>query len=105
MEMVRVIRFGHGMITLFFLSCIGYLYFCDITNQVSFWTYLVAASLLAEGLVVSLNHGECPLGAVHRKYGDQKTFFELLMPKAMAKRAVPFFGVITGIGMLALILR
>ncbi len=103
--MVKVIRLGHGIITLFFLSCIGYLYYSDFSNHVGLLTYLAVAALLVEGLVVSLNHGECPLGGLHRRYGDQKTFFELLMPKALAKRAVPIFGVIAGIGMLALILR
>ena len=96
--MILLIRSIHGLITLYFLSCIGLIYYAGITRQASVLAYLAAASLVIEGIVVILNHGDCPLGAVHHRVGDDKTFFELFLPRLMAKRAAPVIGIVAMIG-------
>jgi hypothetical protein len=48
--------------------------------------------------VVGLNGGDCPLGAVHKRVVDDRTFFELFLPHRYAKRAVPFFTFVTLVG-------
>ncbi len=101
--MVFLIRSIHGVITLYFLTCIGLIYYSGITNRLSTWAYLAALSTVIEGLVVYFNHGVCPLGKLHHQFGDEKTFFELFVPPHLAKRAVPFFGVVTCIGVLMLV--
>jgi len=100
--LILLIRSIHGLITLYFLSCIGLIYYADISRQASILAYLAAASLVIEGIVVTLNHGDCPLDAVHHRVGDDKTFFELFLPKPLAKSAVPVLGVVAiiGIGLL-----
>jgi hypothetical protein len=95
---IVLIRSIHGLITLYFLSCIGLIYYAGITDQASVWAYLAAASLVIEGIIVSLNHGDCPLGSIHHRVGDDKTFFELFLPKSLAKRSVPVLGIIAMIG-------
>jgi gamma-glutamyl-gamma-aminobutyrate hydrolase PuuD len=45
------------------------------------------------------------LGFIHHKVGDEKTFFELLLPRKAAKQAVPVLGIIAGIGIALLLLR
>mgnify|MGYP005832487543 CR=1 FL=1 len=102
--MVHLIRFIHGAITVFFLSCLAYIYYAGITNQVGLLVYIAAALLVLEGVVVVLNRGDCPLGAIHNRLGDHKTFFELFLPRPLAKRAVPFLGVIAAIGILLVLL-
>ncbi len=103
--MVYFIRTIHGAITFYFLSCLVWIYYSVISNTPNTLAYVAAASLFLEGLIVSLNHGDCPLGFIHHKYGDQKAFFELFLPKPLAKKAVPFLGVISllGIGLLFVI--
>ncbi len=101
--MVLLIRTIHGLITAFFVSCIVYVYYAGITNQPTLWAYLAMAALTIEGLVVVFNGGDCPLGPLHHRYGDNKAFFELLMPKKMAKRAVPVLGCVALVGFLLLI--
>jgi hypothetical protein len=67
---------------------------------------LAACSLAFEGVVVfALNSGDCPLIHIQRKIGDDKPFFELLLPPRLAKQAVPFFAGITMVVLLALLLR
>jgi hypothetical protein len=101
--MVVLIRSMHGLITAYFLACIGMIYYSALTNRPTLWAFLAALSLMIEGLVVYLNNGDCPLGKLHQHYGDEKAFFELIMPAPLAKRAVPFFGSISIIGILLLV--
>jgi len=103
MAIVYLIRTVHGVISLFFLSCLAYIYYAGITDRPTMWAYFAVMALLVEGLVVFVNHGDCPLGIVHRKYGDQKAFFELFLLQYMAKRAVPFFAVVAAIGTVLLV--
>ena len=98
--MVHFIRTVHGVISLFFLSCLAYIYYAGITGRPTLWAYVAIIALLVEGLVVFVNHGDCPLGTWHKKHGDQKAFFELFLPRHLAKRAIPFFAVVTAIGTL-----
>jgi len=95
---ILLIRTMHGLITALFLSCIGYVYYAGVTNRPTLAAYIAAGALMVEGIVVILNKGDCPLGFVHHKYGDDKAFFELLLPKRAAKLAVPVLGCIAGIG-------
>ena len=103
--MVHFIRTVHGVISLFFLSCLAYIYYAGITGRPTLWAYVAVIALLLEGLVVFVNHGECPLGTVHEKYGGQKAFFEPFLPCHLAKRAIPFLAAVTAIGTLLLAWR
>lgn len=101
--MILLVRTLHGIITAFFLTCIGYIYYAGITNQVTLLTYLAIGAIILEGVVVSLNNGNCPLGPLHHRYGDEKAFFELFLSKPAAKRAVPVLGLVAAIGILLVI--
>lgn len=103
-SMICLIRSIHGLITLFFLVCIGYIYYSAITDKVGLLAYLAVASVVFEGLTVVFNKGICPLGSIHKKFGDDKTFFELFLPKSVAAKAVPFLGMVAAIGILWLFL-
>lgn len=63
---------------------------------------IAVVSLLAEGTVVALNHGDCPLGPVGEKIGDPVPLFELALPPRAAKLAVPVLGAVAGVGILLL---
>ena len=98
------IRFIHGLITLFFLICIVYIYYSAIIDEVGGLTWAAIAMVLLEGFVVFFNKGVCPLGTIHKKFGDDKTFFELLLPKFVASKAVPFSGIVAAVGILLVFL-
>lgn len=100
--MIYVIRLIHGLITAFFLSCIVYIYYAGITNQMNIYVYISVGMILLEMVIIVLNKGICPMGVLHNKFGDTKTFFELLLPKPLAKRAVPFLGFVAALGILLL---
>jgi hypothetical protein len=96
--MVLLIRTIHGLLSAFFLACIGFVYYGAIADVDSPLVYAAAGALILEGVVVSLNGGDCPLGGIHRRYGDEKAFFELLLPAGAAKLAVPVLGAVTALG-------
>jgi len=96
--MVHLVRLAHGLVSALFLSCLGYVYYCGVTDTRSIWLVLSVIALAGEGAVVALNGGDCPLGFVHQRVGDEKAFFELFLPKRAAKLAVPFLAAVTVVG-------
>ena len=103
--MVLLIRALHGAISVFFLSCLAYVYYAAITRQRSRRLAVVAGALVVEGVVVYANGGDCPLGPLHKRFGDEKTFFELFVPPHVARHAVPFFAAVAALGGLLVLLR
>lgn len=102
---ILAVRALHAALSVFFLSCLGYLYYAVFTRNRDRKLWLAIGALLFEGAVFSANNGNCPLGPVHRRYGDDKTFFELFVPKRIADRAVPFFAGVTVLGIALLFVR
>lgn len=96
---IVLIRSLHGVISVFFLACLACLYYAGISGHVTAWTYAAGAALILEGLVVLLNHGDCPLGSIHHRLGDDKAFFELFLPPRIAKQGIPFLTVVALVGM------
>jgi hypothetical protein len=103
--MVLALRGVHSLLTLFFVSCLVYVYYAGIARKRTRLLAGASAALLVEGAVVKLNGGDCPLGTIHRRYGDDKAFFELLLPPRIARWAVPFLGGIAGFGFLLVLMR
>lgn len=100
------LRVVHGLLSLYFISCVFYIYYCAITLRFDFFLGIATLSLCIEGIsVFLLNHGDCPLIHIQRKIGDETPFFELFLPKTTAKRAVPFFLSVSIVGLALLTLR
>jgi hypothetical protein len=58
--------------------------------------------LFLEGLLMLLSCGNCPLGPLLRRLGDDRPLFELLLASHAAKLAVPMLAAATTIGMILL---
>jgi hypothetical protein len=78
--MVFLIRAIHGLLSTFFLACMGSCTTRRSRMLIRRWFRRRRRSIL-EGAGVALNGGDCPLGGIHRRYGDEKAFFELLLPR------------------------
>lgn len=99
------LRLVHFLIVIYLVSGIFYIYYCAFTKTVNSLLLLFVISLIVEGIIIYVNKGNCPFGYFQRMYGDNKPFFELILPKRYAKKAVKFFAVLTLLGLLFLILR
>lgn len=98
-------RTGHGLITAGFLAAIAYIWLCALTGRRDRMLAAVIGALAAEGTLVALNHGDCPLGPLGDRIGDQVPLFELVLEPRAAKRAVPVLGGVAAAGVALLALR
>jgi hypothetical protein len=104
---IYALRVFHGLAALYFMACLICLYYVALGGVVSARLFILAfISLAVEGFAIFLlNGGNCPLIHIQRKIGDEKPFFELLLPPRMAKRAIPVFAWLTWIAVGLLIAR
>ena len=63
------------------------------------------ATLIGEGVLVSANGGDCPLGGLQVRVGDPVPLFELVLSPPAAKRAVPTLGAVAAAGITVLVAR
>ena len=91
-------RVAHASIALGFLSSIAYVWWCAISYRRGPLLRLAVTALLAEGLVVTANHGDCPLGPLGDRIGDGVPLFELVVSPRAARLAVPALGVVAAAG-------
>ena len=102
---VRILRMFHGLIVMYLVASIIYIYYCAVTVQISIPLVIAIASLLIEGALVIINDGHCPLAFIQRRFGDNIPFFDLILPPKYAKKAVPFFALLTLAGVILLFIR
>jgi hypothetical protein len=98
-------RIAHGLIALGFLAAIACVWWAALTGRRGPAVRLAVGSLAAEGAIVALNHGDCPLGPLGERIGDPAPLFELVLPPRAAKLAVPVLGGIAGAGIVLLAAR
>ena len=97
-------RAGHTAIAVIELSCLGYVWACALTGRRDRLLQGAIGVLLAEGAGLVIGRGNCPLGPLQERVGDPVPLFELVLPPAWARRAVPILAGISVLG-IALALR
>jgi hypothetical protein len=98
-------RSAHALFAVFFILCLVDIYYSAITRTHAWHLFAALSALLAEGLVVALNRGQCPLTGLQHRLGDQKGFFNLFLPDVIAKYLVPFWFCVALVGFLLLWMR
>jgi hypothetical protein len=101
----RAFRACHAAIAAAFLGAVGYVWWCALTGRRDRGLHLAVVALVAEGAVVTANHGDCPLGPLQERLGDPIPLFELVLSPTAARRAVPTLGLITVAGLMLLVRR
>ena len=103
---VILLRILHGCIALYFVLCLLYIYYCAIVKTANAFLWIAVVSVLVEGILLYFfNNGDCILIHVQRKIGDNTPFFNLFLPEKIAKRAIPFFAILTLVGLVFLVVR
>jgi hypothetical protein len=98
-------RVVHAAIAVEMLLAIGYVWWCALTGHRGGRLLRIAvATLIGEGVLVTANGGDCPLGGLQERVGDTVPLFELVLSPPAAKRAVPTLGAIAA-GILVLVAR
>jgi len=89
---IFVVKSIHIAIFYFMSICLFYILYRAITRTYD-WTLLVAIVAIAiNGLAILLNHFECPLTTLAKKYGDPKgSVTDILLPAWCARHVFKFF--------------
>jgi hypothetical protein len=95
---VVIWRSLHALIAIGFLSSVGYVWWCALTGRRGRWLRPAIAALAGEGVPVVTNAGDCPLGPLGERVGDQVPLFELVLPPRAARLAVPALGAVSALG-------
>ena len=99
-------RAFHAAIAVEMLLAIAYVWWCALSGRRDrLLLRMAATSLIGEGVLVTVNHGDCPLGGLQDRLGDPVPLFELALSPGAAKRAVPTLGAITAAGLVLLMVR
>lgn len=98
-----IIKLTHTVIFLFMSACIVYILYAGITRTYD-WYLLAAISLvLIEGMVLIINHWQCPLTELARKYGDTRgSVTDMFYPKWFVPHVFRFSTALFVIGLLVL---
>jgi hypothetical protein len=94
----RAFRGLHGLIAVVFLLAIVYVWWCALTGRRERWLRAAVAALVIEGVLVTANREDCPLGGLQDPLGDPLPLFELVLSPSAARRAVPVLGAVTAAG-------
>jgi hypothetical protein len=98
-------RAFHAAIAVEQLLAIAYVWWCALSGRRDRLLRIAVATLIAEGVFVTANRGDCPLGPLQDRLGDPVPLFELVLSPRAAKRAVPTLGAITAAGLVLLVVR
>jgi len=98
-------RIFHAAIAVEQLLAIGYVWWCALIGRRGRLLRIAVATLVGEGVLVTANHGDCPLGGLQERLGDPVPLFELVLSPPAAKRAVPALGAIAAAGLGLLVAR
>jgi hypothetical protein len=98
-------RVLHAAIAAVELLAIAYVWWCAITGRRDRLLCIAVAILIGEGVLVTANHGDCPLSGLQERLGDPVPLFELVLSARAAKRAVTSMGAVTCAGLVLLVAR
>lgn len=100
-----LLRTIHGIITAYFIFCIGYIYYSVIFAKFSVLLAVCVVSILIEGWILIAMRGKCPLLRVHRRFGDDKSFLDLFMPERFILKFTIIMGILAIIGIILVFVR
>jgi len=104
-RLALVCRGAHAVVTAGFLGAIGLVWWSALTGRRGRMLKIAVGALLAEGALVTVNDGDCPLGGLQDRLGDPVPLFELVLSPRAANRAVPVLGMVTAGGLAVLAAR
>jgi hypothetical protein len=101
-----LIKSIHTLIWALFVSIIAFVLWSGIFNNITFYSWLAAASVIAEGIVLAIFGGSCPLTVVARKYSKStQENFDIYLPNWLAKYNKVIFTSLFLVGLVAMLVR
>lgn len=96
----------HTLIWLVLGSGVLYVLWSGISGNITLLSWICAAAIIVEGVVLLLFDGSCPLTVAARKYSDsQKANFDIFLPDIIARYNKLIFGSLFVVGLLLMLWR
>jgi hypothetical protein len=93
------------LISLVFLSCMAVVYLGAWRGRADTVTVAAIGALCVEGVLVLLGGGNCPLGPLLRRLGDETPFFELFLPPPSGQARLTILAAVCVLGAVLLAIR
>jgi hypothetical protein len=101
-----LIKSVHTLIWLIFVTLIFVVFWSGITGDISVYSWIAAASVILEGLVLLVFGGSCPLTLIAKRYSNSsRDNFDIYLPNWLARYNKLLFGSLYCIGLVLLLLR
>ena len=101
-----VIKCVHTAIWAVFVCIIGYVVWCGITGTITSYSWWAAGAVIAEGGVLALFKGSCPLTVAARRYsGSTAHNFDIFLPEWLARYNKVIFTSVFCIGLVLMLVR
>lgn len=105
-DKLKIIKWIHTIIWLFFVIIIFYILYSGIANEITSFTWIGIALVIGEGIVLLIFKMFCPLTVLARKYSNsQKENFDIYLPNWLAKFNKVIFTTIFMIGLSIVLIR
>jgi hypothetical protein len=104
-NMIFVVRLFHIIATIILIASIIYIYYVIFTRKFSYFLLIPLGLLILEAIFLIYNRGKCPMDKVHKKYGDEKGFWDLFLPKRIVPCVVKVLDTITILGFIIILLE
>ena len=95
------VKLTHTAIWLFMVSVIVYVLYCGLADDVNVYTWIAAGLVIAEGLVLLVFGGRCPLTILARAYSDSnRDNFDIFLPNWLARYNKTVFTTVYVVGLI-----
>jgi hypothetical protein len=100
------VKLFHTAIWLFFVTVICYVLYCGLADQITTYTWVAIGLVVAEGLVLLVFSGRCPLTLIARNYSDSgRDNFDIFLPNWLARYNKLIFSSLYVIGLVLVAYR
>ena len=95
------VKLIHTAIWLFMVTIIGYVLYCGLADEVNVHTWIAIGLVVAEGLVLLVFGGRCPLTILARNYSDSdRDNFDIFLPNWLARYNKVIFSTVYVVGLI-----
>ncbi len=101
-----LIKAIHTLVWVAMVLVIGFVLWSGLTGTITMYSWLAAAIVLLEGVVLLVFKGHCPLTDIARRYSTSSRHnFDIFLPEWLAKYNKLIFTTIYVIGLLFMLLN
>lgn len=84
------------------VTVIFYVLYCGLADDLNRYTWMAIGLVIAEGLVLLMFRGRCPLTIIARNYSDSdKDNFDIFLPNWLARYNKRLFTTVYVVGLIA----